>query len=63
MTHSHGKKLRRYSRLGGHLFMVKSRARGDIADQSLCGLTLKEATDGEVKECSTCEQAKDQLWA
>lgn len=63
MAHSHGKKRRRYSRIGGHLFMVKSRAKGDIADESLCGLGLKQASEANTSECSNCETAKDQLWA
>lgn len=66
MSHSHGKKRRRYSRIGGHLFAQSRKATTTgytTADKSLCGLTTKEAADANVRECSNCETAKAQLWA
>lgn len=63
MSHSHGKKRRRYMHVRGHLFMVKSRTKHDIADKSLCGLDLKTATEATGSECQHCETAKEQLWA
>lgn len=66
MGHSHGKKRRRYERLGGHLFTLarhpEKRPFGGLAPKSLCGLTASQAnSDGE--ECQPCEVAKQQLWA
>jgi hypothetical protein len=65
MTHSHGKKRRRYVRIGGHLFpQARKAAKGEpVRRTSLCGLISAEAAEASTAECRACMVAKDQLWA